>query len=219
MLRNEGYGYKSVFPVGTFPSIYKLGCKSHLRMSLATERTWPIMSLITFVPWILNLRSCKRTHYRSPLVFLWVVLVVDILNKETRRRGLAVKKRLDEVPSDLSELFEDIITRWRWYGRVAFMHSLDSCPKRPPRPSEYYHALWSGLVLLNSVDPKITNVTTSSARDSIERCIIGYLKDTQRLLVAMTQVSSSSTNRYRIFLSKMEDFKHYGQILAMTRDV
>lgn len=38
-------------------------------------------------------------------VFLWVVLVVEILNKENRRGRLAVKKRLAEVPSGLSELF------------------------------------------------------------------------------------------------------------------
>ncbi|RYP81628.1 hypothetical protein DL770_005836 [Monosporascus sp. CRB-9-2] len=45
-------------------------------------------------------------------VFMWAVLVVDILNKEfSRGRNFAVKKRLREIPAKLSELFKDILTR------------------------------------------------------------------------------------------------------------
>ncbi|RYP25338.1 hypothetical protein DL767_008433 [Monosporascus sp. MG133] len=45
-------------------------------------------------------------------VFMWAVLVVDILNKEfSRGRNFAVKKRLQEIPAKLSELFKDILTR------------------------------------------------------------------------------------------------------------
>ncbi|KAA8650409.1 uncharacterized protein ATNIH1004_003095 [Aspergillus tanneri] len=74
--------------------------------------------------------------------FMWVVLVVDILNKEYRRGGLALKKRLAEIPSDLSELFKDILRRdneniedlllcilWILYA------------ERPLQPNEFYHAL------------------------------------------------------------------------------
>ncbi|KAJ5792491.1 uncharacterized protein N7503_008469 [Penicillium pulvis] len=44
-------------------------------------------------------------------VFIWVVLVVDILNREDRRGGMFLKKRLVEILSDLSELFKDILSR------------------------------------------------------------------------------------------------------------
>ncbi|RYP66170.1 hypothetical protein DL771_007946 [Monosporascus sp. 5C6A] len=45
-------------------------------------------------------------------VFMWAVLVVDILNKEfSRGRYFAVKKRLQEIPAKLSDLFKDILTK------------------------------------------------------------------------------------------------------------
>ncbi|KXH55506.1 hypothetical protein CSAL01_05336 [Colletotrichum salicis] len=80
-------------------------------------------------------------------VFIWVVLVVDILNKEyLRGRLFAVKSRLKEIPSKLSELFQNILTRdqenlddlllcirWVLYGA------------RPLKREEYYFALASGL--------------------------------------------------------------------------
>ena len=45
-------------------------------------------------------------------IFLWVVLVVPILNEELERgRIFAVKKRLQEIPAGLSELFKDLLKR------------------------------------------------------------------------------------------------------------
>ncbi|KAI6444367.1 hypothetical protein MCOR16_009696 [Pyricularia oryzae] len=47
-------------------------------------------------------------------VFMWVVLVVDILNKECdagRRREFQLRRRLAEIPGDLHSLFRDILTR------------------------------------------------------------------------------------------------------------
>ncbi|KAH8649522.1 hypothetical protein BGZ61DRAFT_511306 [Ilyonectria robusta] len=99
-------------------------------------------------------------------VFLWVALVVDILNKENRRGRLALKKRLAEAPSGLSELFKDLLRRDN-----ENMEELLLCilwilyAKRPLRPDEYYHALWSGLSLENLADPEIPIVTVSDGRD------------------------------------------------------
>ena len=45
-------------------------------------------------------------------VFMWVALVVGILNKEhDRGRMHALRRRLQEIPGDLYELFRDILTR------------------------------------------------------------------------------------------------------------
>lgn len=83
---------------------------------------------------------------RSSGVFLWVVLVVDILNKESRRGGFSLLSRLKEIPSDLRDLFADMLTRDR-----EDMHGFRLCinlilfSKRPLTPAEFYHALWSGL--------------------------------------------------------------------------
>lgn len=43
---------------------------------------------------------------------MWVVLVAGILNKEhDRGRIYALRRRLQEIPGDLHELFRDILTR------------------------------------------------------------------------------------------------------------
>ncbi|KAL4732909.1 hypothetical protein BDV11DRAFT_176202, partial [Aspergillus similis] len=111
-------------------------------------------------------------------VFMWVVLVVDILNKEYRRGGLALRRRLAEIPSDLSELFRDILRRdneniedlllcilWILYA------------KRPLQPKEFYHALWSGLSLKGLVDPEIPDVSFRDDSDTIyHKCVISSSK-------------------------------------------
>ncbi|KAJ0109322.1 hypothetical protein J7T55_000246 [Diaporthe amygdali] len=80
-------------------------------------------------------------------VFMWTVLVVDILNKEFERgRIFAVKSRLQEIPSQLSELFKDMLRRdndnmaelllciqWILYA------------KRPLKHEEFYFAVVSGV--------------------------------------------------------------------------
>ncbi|KAH7117473.1 Pfs, NACHT and ankyrin domain protein [Dactylonectria macrodidyma] len=110
-------------------------------------------------------------------VFLWVVLVVEILNKEYRQGGLALRKRLAEIPSRLSELFKDILRRDN-----ENMEHLLLCilwilySKRPLQPEEFYHAIWSGLSLKGLADSGIPTVTGPDASGCIERCVISSSK-------------------------------------------
>ncbi|KAK1537698.1 hypothetical protein CPAR01_07811 [Colletotrichum paranaense] len=106
-------------------------------------------------------------------VFLWLVLVVDILNTEYSQGGLALKKRLIEIPNDLGTLFRDILTRDRKnMEHLCLCIIWILCAKRPLRPSEFCHALWSGLSQNGLVDPNLPVVTEHSAR----RCVIGFSK-------------------------------------------
>ena len=80
-------------------------------------------------------------------VFMWVVLVIDILNKELRDGGVTtIKKHLQSLPSGLTDLFRQVILR-----DSAKNDSLLLCiqwilfAKRPLRVEEYYYALHSGL--------------------------------------------------------------------------
>lgn len=80
-------------------------------------------------------------------VFLWAVLVVKILNDEFRRGRIpAVKKRLQEIPPRLSELFKDLLRR-----DCANMDDLLLCLQwilfaaRPLKLEEFYFAMWAGL--------------------------------------------------------------------------
>ncbi|KAH7230935.1 hypothetical protein BKA59DRAFT_409318 [Fusarium tricinctum] len=110
-------------------------------------------------------------------IFLWVALVVDILNKENRRRRIALQSRLQAVLSKLSELFKDILTRDQeniedlllsimWILLVKWLLN----------PGEYYHAIWSGLSLKGLADVKMPSVNTSDASDCFNKCIISSSK-------------------------------------------
>ncbi|KAH7131158.1 Pfs, NACHT and ankyrin domain protein [Dactylonectria macrodidyma] len=110
-------------------------------------------------------------------VFLWVVLVVDILNKEYRGGRPALRKRLAEIPSGLSELFKDILRRDNDNMEdllLCILWILNS--KRPLRPKEFYHALWSGLSLKDLADSDIPTVTGPDASSCIERYVISSSK-------------------------------------------
>lgn len=124
---------------------------------------------------------------KSAGIFMWVVLVVEILNTEFRRgRMFAVKKRLDELPTDLSELFKDIITKDQ--------HNMDDfllCiqwllfAQRPLSREEFYYAMISGLEpsseTLEPWDPNYISM------DDIERFILSSSKG-----LAETQANSKT---------------------------
>jgi len=111
---------------------------------------------------------------RSAGIFLWVALVVQILNKEyDHGRVHALWRRLREIPDGLDKLFEDILTRDR-----ENMEELVLClqwilyAKRPLKREEIYHAILSG------TDPEALSVSNSeeiTAQD-MERFILSCSK-------------------------------------------
>ncbi|KAI9692402.1 MAG: hypothetical protein M1822_006633 [Bathelium mastoideum] len=92
-------------------------------------------------------QECKtKIVEKASGIFLWVVLVVRILNREYDRGKIhAMRKRLDEIPVELNELFKDILMRdgeniqelllciqWILYA------------KRPLKREEFYFAMLAG---------------------------------------------------------------------------
>ncbi|KAI9158022.1 putative NACHT and Ankyrin domain protein [Paramyrothecium foliicola] len=84
---------------------------------------------------------------KSDGVFMWVVLVVDILNEELRDgRIFAVKKRLQELPPGLSDLFQDMLTRDKKNLKDLLLSiQWISYAQRPLKCSEFYLAVVAGL--------------------------------------------------------------------------
>ncbi|TQN71668.1 putative ankyrin repeat protein, partial [Colletotrichum shisoi] len=89
----------------------------------------------------------KQILQKASGVFMWAVLVVEILNKEYQRgRIFAVQRRLDTIPEKLGDLFKGILTRDN-----ENMDDLRLCiqwilfSRRPLKLKEYYFALASGL--------------------------------------------------------------------------
>ncbi|PTB65719.1 hypothetical protein BBK36DRAFT_1082082, partial [Trichoderma citrinoviride] len=88
-----------------------------------------------------------RTELREKAggIFMWVVLVVGILNKEyDSGRVNDLRKRLQEIPGDLHELFRDILTRDSQNANLLLL-----CvqwvlfAKQPLKPQQLYFALLS----------------------------------------------------------------------------
>lgn len=80
---------------------------------------------------------------KSADVFLWVVLVVDILNKEERDGRPTFTNRLSELPSGLSDLFESIVKRDNDNVddlQLSLVWIL--LAQRPLELEEFYHACW-----------------------------------------------------------------------------
>lgn len=82
---------------------------------------------------------------KSSRIFLWVVLVLDILNSEYPESSISMKKireRLEEIPPKLNDLFEMILTR-----DGENLERLQACLKwilfatRPLKPQELYFAI------------------------------------------------------------------------------
>jgi hypothetical protein len=84
---------------------------------------------------------------KSSLIFLWVVLVVDILNSEYPGKPIGkMRQRLEEIPPKLADLFEMILTRDEEDPKL-----LQIClqwilfANRPLKPQELYFAVQFGL--------------------------------------------------------------------------
>jgi ankyrin repeat protein len=133
-------------------------------------------------------------------VFIWVVLVVQILNKECRQGGLALRKRLAEIPSDLSELFKDILTRDR-----ENMDSLLLCirwilfAERPLQPEEFRHALWSGLSLKDMADSQMPSAIQIGDRDSLRIVVISSSK-------GLAEITKSKSPTVQFIHESVRDF-------------
>ncbi|TVY31662.1 Vegetative incompatibility protein [Lachnellula occidentalis] len=104
----------------------------------------------------LRLRNSKQAESlrleifeKSSGIFLWVVLVLDILNSEYPNSVISIKKireRLQEIPQKLTDLFEMILTR-----DGEDLEQLQVCltwilfATRPLNPQEIYFAVQLGL--------------------------------------------------------------------------
>ncbi|EGR45373.1 uncharacterized protein TRIREDRAFT_68618, partial [Trichoderma reesei QM6a] len=96
-------------------------------------------------------REALATQLRTELrekaggIFMWVVLVVGILNKEyDSGRVKDLRKRLQEIPGDLHELFRNILTRdSQNTNQLLLCVQWVLFAKQPLEPQELYFALLS----------------------------------------------------------------------------
>lgn len=140
---------------------------------------------------------------KSSGVFLWVKLVIDILNNEKRRGGFALRKRLSEVPDGLTELFRDLIKRDTQNMddfRLCILWML--CAKRPLSPIEYHHAIWAGLALENLADDQPPEFSSEDSEDNAQISIIS----TSKGLAEITAVARGGKVTVQFIHESVRDF-------------
>jgi hypothetical protein len=134
-------------------------------------------------------------------VFMWVVLVVDMLNKEhdegrpTRR----LQKKLKDIPSDLHKLFLDILTRdCRNRNELLLCIQWLLFAKQPLKPEQLYYAILSGTEPedLSTWDPDETSM------DAIKRFILNSSKGLAEITKSKTPCAQFIHESVRDFLLK-----------------
>jgi len=129
-------------------------------------------------------------------VFMWVVLVVDILNKEhDGGRIHALRKRLRDIPSDLHELFRDILTR-DYHNRNELLLCIQWLlfARQPLKPEELYRAILS-------VDPQDLPRWDSDeiGIDTIKKFILNSSK-------GLAEITKSKTPSVQFIHESVRDF-------------
>ncbi|KAF4311362.1 HET-domain-containing protein [Botryosphaeria dothidea] len=130
-------------------------------------------------------------------VFMWVVLVVEILNREhDRGRMHALRRRLQEIPSDLHELFRDILTRdSRNTDELVLCIQWVLFAKQPLSPEQLYFAILSG------VETDVVSIWDPSeiTRDVIKRFILDSSK-------GLTEITTSKLQKVQFIHESVRDF-------------
>lgn len=103
-------------------------------------------------------------------IFLWIVLAVDILNRENDDGGLALRTKLAKIPARLSDLFKRMLMRdQKSPERLLLCVLWILCAKRPLTPAQFRHAMWVGLLDQSpqgkdtQVDSEVPDVTNMNA--------------------------------------------------------
>ena len=131
-------------------------------------------------------------------VFMWVVLVVDILNKEhdegrTTRR---LQQKLKDIPSDLHELFRDLLTRdCRNRDELLLCIQWLLFARRPLKPEQLYYGILSG------TEPEDLSKWDSDEmpKDAIKRFILNSSK-------GLAEITKSGTPTVQFIHESVRDF-------------
>lgn len=146
-----------------------------------------------------KLAEQTRAKFRAKAsgVFMWVVLVTDILNREfDGGRIHNLKKRVDEIPDDLHELFRTILTR-----DASNKEELLLCiqwvlfARKPLTPMQLYFAVLSG------VDPDVLLEWDRDATTS--ETIAKYLLDSSK---GLTEITKSKSPTVQFIHESVRDF-------------
>ncbi|KAK8099505.1 uncharacterized protein PG998_012746 [Apiospora kogelbergensis] len=118
---------------------------------------------------------------KSSGIFMWVVLVVQILNKEYDSGQIhKLRRRLKEIPDDLHDLFRDILTRDARDGEeLVLCLQWVLFARRPLTPTELYHAVLCGVDSEVIQDSNMEEISEYDFDRYILNCSKGLIETTR----------------------------------------
>ncbi|KAF2022276.1 hypothetical protein BU24DRAFT_405156 [Aaosphaeria arxii CBS 175.79] len=130
-------------------------------------------------------------------IFMWVVLVVGILNKESDRGKVhTLRQKLREIPGDLHKLFRNILTRDS-HDKAELVLCIQWVlfAKQPLSPEQLYHAIYAGTdpEAIAKWDPE------EISKDVIERFLLNSSK-------GLAEVIESKVQRVQFIHESVRDF-------------
>ncbi|EMD69726.1 hypothetical protein COCSADRAFT_106604, partial [Bipolaris sorokiniana ND90Pr] len=130
-------------------------------------------------------------------VFMWVVLVVGILNTESDRGKIhTLRQKLHEIPGDLHKLFHDILTRDSHHkDELVLCIQWVLFAKQPLSPEQLYHAIYAGTNLEAVKDWDPEDIT----KDVIKRFILNSSK-------GLAEATTSTEPRVQFIHESVRDF-------------
>ena len=130
-------------------------------------------------------------------IFMWVVLVVGILNKEFDDGQVhALRRKLKAIPGGLHELFRDILTRDSYNkDRLVLCIQWVLFAKQPLSPEQLYHAL------LLSIDPDAVSEwdPEETTKDDIKRFLLNSSK-------GLAEATVSKESKVQFIHESVRDF-------------
>ncbi|KAI9657407.1 MAG: hypothetical protein M1821_003089 [Bathelium mastoideum] len=138
-------------------------------------------------------------------VFLWVILVVQILNTlYDHGQTKAMGQRLDEIPGELNNLFSEILTK-DTQNKDSFIFLLQWIlfARRPLSPAELYSAVETGYKSLDELNLSIPTEAT------LRRYVLSYSK-------GLVEITKSRPPRVQFIHETVREFLlHEGGLVAL----
>ena len=139
---------------------------------------------------------------RASGIFMWIVLVVQILNKAfDRGQEHILRKKLREIPDDLNELLRSILSRDH-----EDLNTTQLClqwilyAKPPMKPEELYYAILCGIDQSDGdPDESFLWSRNTTPTESIDRFIINYSK-------GLAEVTKSKNRNVQFIHQSVRDF-------------
>ena len=139
----------------------------------------------------------RELQEKASGVFMWVVLVVGILNKEyDSGRAHMLQRTLREIPGDLHELFRDILTRDSHHtGELVLCIQWVLFARQPLKPEQLFFAILSefDLEAISEWSPDEISM------DNIERFILDSSK-------GLSEITKSETPTVQFIHESIKDF-------------